>query len=118
MSYAETLGFELLERDSERVRIRAVAGPEHANLHGGVHGGFLYSLADETCAHLANHGGVRALALDTHIAYFSVVQPGETLEAIATAEHVGRKVATYRVEIRRGDDLVALYHGTAYRIGP
>lgn len=118
MSYGATLGFELLEQGPELARMRAVVGSDHLNVHGTAHGGLLYSLADETCSHLANDGGVRAVALSAHIAYFSVVQPGEVLEAIASAEHLGRKVSTYRVEVRRNDEVVALYTGTAYRVSP
>ena len=118
MSYGDTLGFELLEQGPTLARMRAVVGPEHLNLHGAAHGGFVYSLADETCSRLANSAEVRAVALDAHLAYFSVVHSGEVLEAVASAEHLGRKVSTYRVEVRRGDEVVALYTGTAYRVSP
>ena len=44
------------------------------------------------------------------------------LVAEARAEHVGRRVATYRVEVRSGaaleapgEELVALFTGTVYR---
>ena len=45
-----------------------------------------------------------------------------TLVVEARAEHVGRRVATYRVEVRSGvalevpgEELVALFTGTVYR---
>jgi len=88
-------------------------------MHGFCHGGFTYSLADEAFALASNSHEADAVALSVRMDYFKAVQLGDTLDAIATEEHLGRHVATYRIEIKRSEDTdnntVALFTGTVYR---
>lgn len=97
--------------------MRATVLTEHLNFRETAHGGFLYALADEAFALASNSRGGIAVALSVHIEYFRPVTVGETLEAIAREEYLGGRVATYRVDLRRGEELVALFTGTAYRTG-
>lgn len=115
MSLATTLGFEQLLVKADAARLRAVVGAGHTNLHGTGHGGFVYALADEAFALASNAGDADAVALSVHMDYFRAVKPGDTLVADARAEHVGRRVATYRVEVTSGQETVALFTGTVYR---
>jgi acyl-CoA thioesterase len=116
VSFAATLGFEVLSHGEGKAHLRARVSAEHLNLHGGAHGGFLYSLADEAFALASNSRGAAAVALSTHIDYFQVVREGDIIEAAASEEHLGRRVATYRVELRKGDEVVGLFTGTVYRM--
>jgi acyl-CoA thioesterase len=116
MKYPELLKLETLSSGEGKAQVRAVVGPEHLNLHGTVHGGFLYSLADEALALASNSRGTGAVVLNAHIDYFSVVREGEVLEATAREEHLGRRVATYRVDITRQGETVASFGGTVYRM--
>ena len=118
MSFKDLLGFEHLSSGNGKAHLRVTVTHEHLNLHNTAHGGFLYSLADETCALAANSHEATAVALNANIDYFNVVREGDVLDAIASEEHLGRKIATYRVEVKRGQDVVALYLGTAYRMDP
>lgn len=123
MSFATFLAFESLPAGPGRARLRARVGAEHVNMHGTAHGGFLYSLADEAFALASNSREADAVALSVRMDYFRAVLPGDVLEARASEEHLGRRVATYRVEVLRaaaGDDAtepepVALFTGTVYR---
>lgn len=115
MSLATTLGFEQLLVQPDAARLRTVVRAGHTNMHGTGHGGFVYALADEAFALASNAGDADAVALSVHMDYFRAVQPGDTLIADARAEHVGRRVATYRVEVSVGRQSVALFTGTVYR---
>ncbi len=115
MSFAVTLGFELAPAPDGVVRLRARVGEGHLNMHGTAHGGFLYALADEAFALASNAGDADAVALSTHMDYFRAVRVGDDLEAEARAEHLGRRVATYRIDVRVGGEPVALFIGTVYR---
>jgi acyl-CoA thioesterase len=114
---AKLLGFEVLETGEGRATVRTTVKGEHLNMHGGAHGGFLFSLADEAFALASNSHGVNAVALDVNMTFFQVVHEGDGLEAVCTEENLGRRVATYRVEVRRGEEAVALFTGTVYRLG-
>lgn len=122
MSLATTLGFEQLSLKRDHAVLSAVVGEGHTNMHGTGHGGFVYALADEAFALASNSGDADAVALSVHMDYFRAVRPGDRVVAEARAEHVGRRVATYRVEVRLADEpseqgakAVALFTGTVYR---
>lgn len=115
-SFGETLGIEVLSSGNGGAHLRATVRPEHLNLHGTAHGGFLYGLADEAFALASNSRGP-AVALSVQMQYFRSVYEGDIVEAVAEEEYLGRRVAGYRVEIRRGGELMALFVGTVFRSG-
>lgn len=118
MSFADRLGLSVVEVGEGRAHLRAEVTTEHVNIHGTAHGGFLYALADEAFALASNSREADAVALSTRMDYFVAVRPGDVVEAWATEEHLGRRVATYRVELRREGRRVALFTGTVYRMKP
>lgn len=111
----QLLGIQVRSVEAGRAHLVARVRPEHLNFHGSCHGGFLYSLADAAFALASNAHPVAAVALSTHMEYFKAVHEGEALEARASEENLGRRTATYRIEIRRGAELVALFTGTVFR---
>lgn len=115
MSFARTLGFERVPAPDGVVRLRARVDERHTNMHGTAHGGFLYALADEAFALASNAGDADAVALSVHMNYFRPVHVGDQLEVETRTEHLGRRVATYRIEVRVGATPVALFTGTVYR---
>lgn len=116
MSYAELLGMEVVSHGGGRAVVRARADERHLNMHGSAHGGFIYSLADEAFALASNSHGTPAVALSVRMDYFKAVRAGDLLEATASEEHLGRRVATYRIEVSRAGERVALFTGTVYRL--
>lgn len=115
MSFARTLGFERLAAPDGVVRLRARVDEGHTNMHGTAHGGFLYALADEAFALASNAGDADAVALSVHMDYFRPVRVGDVVDVESRTEHLGRRVATYRIEVRVDTSPVALFTGTVYR---
>jgi acyl-CoA thioesterase len=113
--YMQLLGLETRLVEPGRAVVAAQVKPEHLNIHGACHGGFLYSLADAAFALASNSHGTAAVALTTQMQYFKAVQAGEHLEAHALEEHLGRRTATYRIEVRSNGRVVALFTGTVFR---
>ncbi len=114
--YMQLLGLETRLVEPGRAIVAARVGPQHTNIHGACHGGFLYSLADAAFALASNAHGVVAVALSTQMQYFKAVQVGEELEAHAREENLGRRTATYRIEVKSGARTVALFIGTVFRM--
>ena len=98
-----------------QARVWGVLRPEYVNAWGSAHGGFLYTLADAAFALASNAHGAQAVALSTHMEYLQPVQVGDSVEALASEVHLGRRTAVYSVELRCGATLVAQFTGTAYR---
>lgn len=98
-----------------QARVWGVIRPEFLNSWGSAHGGFLYSLADAAFALASNSHGTLAVALAAHIEYLQASSSGAAVEALATEVHLGRRTAVYRVEVRSGPNLLAIFTGTVYR---
>ncbi|GEM83114.1 MAG: phenylacetic acid degradation protein PaaD [Meiothermus sp.] len=114
--YMQLLGLKTQLLEPGKAVVAAQVKPEHLNIHGSCHGGFLYSLADAAFALASNSHGTPAVALSTQMQYFKAVRAGEYLEAHASEENLGRRTATYRIEIRSGERVVALFTGTVFRM--
>jgi len=116
--FTKLLGIRSESAAPGTARAWATLRPEHLNLHGIAHGGFLYALADTAFALAANSHDVPAVALATHMEYLAPGQPGAELEATAAEVHLGRSTGLYRIEVRSGANLIATFTGTVFRKQP
>lgn len=98
-----------------QARVWGTIRPEFLNSWGSAHGGFLYSVADSAFALASNSHGTLAVALAAHMEYLQASQAGAEVEALATEVYLGRRTAVYRVEVRSGPTLLAIFTGTVYR---
>ncbi len=84
-----------------RVTLSQVMGPEHANLHGNVHGGWLMKLVDEAGA-LASirhaRSNVVTVAID-NMTFNEPVHIGDLVILKAELTYVGRTSMEARVEV-------------------
>ena len=93
------------------MRVRA----EMMNGFGVAHGGIVYSLADSAMAFACNNSGHVTVAVDNAVSYPAAVQLDDELTAVAEQESASRRLAFYRVVVRRADGVVvALFRGTVY----
>jgi acyl-CoA thioesterase len=115
--FAQLAGVSLVEVSPGYSKVKMTVTPEHKNGAGTVHGGALFTMADFAFAVASNSHGTLAVAATAHISFLRAVTEG-TLTAEAREVGVGRKLGTYTVEIKNDQgELVALFSGTAYRIG-
>lgn len=114
MSLPDTLNMRVLEVTPQRTRVALTVTDAGVNMHGTAHGGLIFALADEAFARISNLEA-QAVAVETHLSFFRAAKPGDELEAVATPERVGRTLATYRVEVRRAEEKLALFLGTVSR---
>jgi len=96
-------------------RLQVQLKPEHLNNWGSAHGGLLFSLADSAFALASNSHGPLAVALSAHIEFLKPSRVGDTLAATATEINRTQRTAVYRIEVRTGESLVALFTGTVFR---
>jgi len=113
--YTRSQGFELVEVTDDEIIVSLMVRPDQVNFLGGTHGGVLFSLADCAFSLASNAHGDPAVAIDTHLAITAASDIGETLTATAREMTRGRSLATYRVDVVRGDGrTVALFTGTVF----
>jgi acyl-CoA thioesterase len=115
--FCATVGVELASVHPGYAETTLTVGEEHLNFHGTPHGGAVYTLADAAFAAASNTGEKTAVALETNISYFSAVDVGERLRAVAEEVHLGGRTAAYdvRVEDETGD-AVATFRGRVFRL--
>ncbi|MCU0631403.1 MAG: hotdog fold thioesterase [Methanolinea sp.] len=117
-SFAQHAGIQLLEVAPGRARVSMEIRGMHANSHGTVHGGAIFTLADAAFALASNSHGIPAAAINAHISYMKSARSG-TLYAEAREFAQNPKLATYTVEVTddRGEK-VAIFQGMVYRKTP
>jgi acyl-CoA thioesterase len=87
----------------------------HINFNGRCHGGVIFTLADTAFGLASNSHGMIAAGIDAHITYHVAAERGDTLIATATEVSRARRIAVYRIDVRRADGaLVAGFTGTVY----
>lgn len=84
------------------------------NAMGNVHGGAIFTLADQAFALAANSYGEPQVALCSSINYIKAAK-GD-LEARATKVSETRNTSVYEVRVFDGEILVAMFTGTGYRL--
>ncbi len=114
-AFMELLGIEVVSVTPEAVRLKTVVRSDHLNLHGTAHGGFVYTLADAAFA-LVSNVREHAVAISTRIDYFRPLVPGDEVMAVARPINVGKRLATYVVDVFCGDRRVAHFVGTVFHL--
>ena len=113
--YTNSQGFRLIDVTDNEIVVAVTVRHDQVNFHGGTHGGVLFSLADCAFSLASNAHGDPAVAIDTHLAITAPSGVGEDLTATAREMTRGRTLATYRVDVTRGDGrIVGLFTGTVF----
>ena len=114
-SYSQWLGIEILECEIGRCKVAMTVRKEMLNSMGKAHGGITYSLADTAFGFAANTHGKFAVSIETSINHIEAVNEGDYLVAESVIEKVNTKLGFNIVEVKRGEELVALFKGVVYR---
>ena len=98
IGFGRLVGVEVLDWEPGRARTRLVPGAEQTNVHGFVHGGALFAVADTAFEVACNSYGRVCVGLDVSVHYAAPAQPGEAL----VAEAPGADSVETRRLVRRG----------------
>jgi acyl-CoA thioesterase len=113
--FARLLGMKIIEARDGFARVMMPSSGKK-NPNGVIHGGAIFSLADQAFGIAANAGGTDRVAVSIHIQYIAAAS-GD-LEAVS--ERVGEhgRYSTYRVMVYERDRPIAEFDGVAIRISP
>lgn len=114
-AYSTWLGIKILESKIGYVKVGMTIRKEMLNSMGFAHGGITYSLADTAFGFTANTHGKYAVSIETSINHIEALVEGDYIIAEATVDHQKTKVGFNIVEVKRDDELVALFKGVVYR---
>ncbi|MGB3344560.1 MAG: hotdog fold thioesterase [Aequorivita sp.] len=114
-TFSSWLGIEILEVEKGRAKLGMRIRKEMLNSMSKAHGGIAYSLADTAFGFAANSHGKYAVSIETSINHIEALSEGDYIIAESIIDSTKNKLAFHIVEVRRGDELVALFKGVVYR---
>jgi len=114
-AFSQWMGIEIIECEVGRCKVGMTIRTEMLNSMMKAHGGVSYSLADTAFGFTANTRGKYAVSIETSINHISALDEGDYITAEATLDEQRTKVGFNIVEVKRGDELVALFKGVVYR---
>jgi uncharacterized protein (TIGR00369 family) len=101
--FAGVLGIEVTSAEKERIEARMLVRPDLCNPMGGLHGGAAMSLADTLGAICASRnlpeGANGTTTLESKTNFISAVKAGETVVAVCTPLHIGRRTSIWQTKI-------------------
>lgn len=110
------LGIKVDEVESGYARAHLRVRKEFQNFSGYIHGGLIFSLADQAFAAASNSLERLALGLQMSISYLSAPVIGDGLIAEAHQIHSGKKISVYRIKVKNSSGkLIADCQGTVYQ---
>ena len=113
--FSSWMGIEILNCEKGRCKVGMTIRKEMLNSMGKAHGGISYTLADTAFGFAANTHGKYAVSIETSINHIEALNEGDYLIAESVIEKVNNKLGFNIIEVRRQDELVALFKGIVYR---
>lgn len=114
-AFSTWLGIEILNVEKGRVKLGMRIRKDMLNSMNKAHGGIAYSLADTAFGFAANTHGKYAVSIETSINHIEALQEGDYITAESVINSTKNKLAFHIVELKRGDELAALFKGVVYR---
>lgn len=113
--FSSWMGIEILECEIGRCKVGMTIRKEMLNSMGKAHGGVSYTIADTAFGFAANTHGRYAVSIESSINHIEALEEGDYLVAESVIEKVNNKLGFNVIEVKRGDELVALFKGIVYR---
>jgi acyl-CoA thioesterase len=113
--FSSWMGIEIIECEIGRCKLGMTVRKEMLNSMGKAHGAISYTLADTAFGFAANTHGKYAVSIETSINHIEALNEGDYLVAESVIEKVKTKLGFNIIEVKRGQELVALFKGVVYR---
>lgn len=114
-TFSQWLGIEILEMRQGYAKLGMKIRKEMLNGMGKAHGGISFSLADSTFAFASNSYGRLAVSIEASINHVEALDEGDYIVAEADLHLTKNKLGFHIIEVKRGEELVALFKGVVYR---
>jgi acyl-CoA thioesterase len=114
-AFSSWMGIEIIECEIGRCKVGMTVRKEMLNSMFKAHGAISYTLADTAFGFAANTHGKYAVSIETSINHIEALDEGDYLIAESVIEKVNTKLGFNIIEVKRGEELVALFKGVVYR---
>jgi len=114
-AFSQWLGIEVVEVKEGYCKVQMIIREGMLNSMKKAHGGITFSLADTAFGFAANTHGRKAVSIDCTINHIEALEAGDIITAESEVKSLKNKLGFYNVEVKKGDQLVALFKGVVYR---
>lgn len=114
-AFSQWLGIEIVEVKEAYCQVRMTVRKDMLNSMKKAHGGITYSLADTAFGFATNTLGRKAVSIETSINHIEALEEGDVITATSDLKSMKNKLGFYIVEVRKEDQIIALFKGVAYR---
>jgi 1,4-dihydroxy-2-naphthoyl-CoA hydrolase len=101
--FAGLIGVEVVSAEKDRIEARLLVRPDLCNPLRGLHGGAAMALADTLGAMGASMnlpaGAAGTTTLESKTNFIGVAREGETVTAVCTPLHIGRRTSIWQTRI-------------------
>jgi acyl-CoA thioesterase len=116
--FAVSAGIKVSEASAEGAVAVLELTKQHCNSQGTIHGGVIFTLADQAFGAAENAGARGFVAMEMHIRFLRPATPGQRLMATSHRLHQGRNTAFYEIEVRdEANRLIAFVTATGHAAG-
>jgi acyl-CoA thioesterase len=114
-AFSSWLGVEILEISLGKCKVGLKIRREMLNSMQKAHGGITYALADTAFGFAANTHGNYAVSIETSINHIEALHENDYITAESIVEVTKNKLGFHIVELKKGEQIVALFKGVVYR---
>lgn len=113
--FSTWLGIEILEVSLGKCKVGLKIRPEMLNSMQKAHGGITYALADTAFGFAANTYGKYSVSIETSINHIEALGVDDYITAESTVEVTKNRLGFHYVEVKKGEEIVALFKGVVFR---
>jgi acyl-CoA thioesterase len=114
-AFGSWLGIEILEISLGKCKVGLKIRKEMLNSMQKAHGGITYALADTAFGFAANTHGNYPVSIETSINHIEALHENDYITAESIVEVTKNKLGFHIVELKKGEQIVALFKGVVYR---
>ncbi len=114
-AYSQWLGIQILDVKEGYCQLKMQIRKDMLNSMKKAHGGITYALADTAFGFACNTFGKKAVSIESSINHIEALEEGDILIAESDVKSQKNKLGFYIVEIKKDNQLVALFKGVTYR---
>ena len=114
-AFSRWMGIEVLHAGPGLCKLGMTVRADMLNSMGKAHGGVSYTLADSAFGFAANSLGKYAVSIESSIYHIEALDLGDYLVAESIVDVTKTKVGFHVVEVKRDEEIVALFKGVVYR---
>ncbi|PHI21298.1 thioesterase [Lewinellaceae bacterium SD302] len=114
-AFSQWLGIEIIDQRPGYCKIGMTIRPEMLNGMGKAHGGITFSFADSCFGFATNAHGRKAVSIEASVNHLRALDAGDCITAETSLDEAMNKLGFHLIEVKRGEELVALFKGVVYR---